>query len=212
MSTDFKLFQDIEFPIKNVHLDLDLDDIFFLKCTQKRVIEVNSEINDTSAQLLARAIIQINQEDKGIPVEERKPIRVILSSYGGEVDSGFKMIDAMLNSKTPVWTINIGQQYSMAAIVGLAGEKRYASKNALFLLHDGTVTVYDSGSKVHDYIEFDMALQKRMKDFVTSRTKISAKTYEKKGRDEWYFFADEAKKIGVIDGIIGEDIDLEDII
>ena len=42
--------------------------------------------------------------------------------------------------------------------------------------------------------------------------KITEKEYSKKYRVEWYMYADEAKKNGFVDYIIGEDCSLDDII
>lgn len=212
MGTDFKLFTEGTISAESISLNLDIDDYFFIRGTQRRVIELMGDITDPLANVLIRSIIQINQEDEGIPVEERTPIKLLLSSDGGAVDAGFAMIDAIVCSKTPVYMINVGRQYSMAAIVGLAGHKRYAFKNSTFLIHDGSMTIRDSGNKVHDFIKFDLSLEKRMKEFVITRTNVSTKMYNSKARDEWYLFADEAKKLGFIDGIIGEDISLEEII
>lgn len=212
MTENFDLFKPSGITAENVTLTVDLDDWFFMRTMQERVIEIPGIIEEGIVQLCQRSIIQINQMDKGIPVDERVPIKILISSDGGDTFAGLELIDMIQNSKTPVWTVNMGHEYSMAAIVGLAGNKRYATKNASFLIHDGAVSIQDSGSKVHDFIKFDKQLNERIKKFVLSRSNITAQKYSSKARNEWYFFADEAKKLGMVDGIIGEDIELEEII
>ena len=156
--------------------------------------------------------MQINKEDKGLEPHERMPILLYVTSNGGEVDSGFELIDVIMNSKTPVYTINLGYQYSMGFLIGLSGHKRFATRNAKFLMHDGSNFVYNSGAKAQDQMEFNRKIESRIKQYVLSRSKVSEEEYDSKLRVEWYLFADEAKEKGFVDYIIGEDCDINEIV
>ena len=153
-----------------------------------------------------------NKEDKDIEPAERQPILLYVTSNGGEIDSGFELIDVIMNSKTPVYTINLGFQYSMGFLIGLAGHKRYATANAKFLMHDGSNFVWDSGMKAQDRMDFNKKIESRIKKYVMSRSKVTNEEYESKLRVEWYLFADEAKEKGFVDYIIGEDCDINEIV
>ena len=48
-----------------------------------------------------------------------------------------------------------------------------------------------------------------MRDYVIKNTNITADEYDKHSRNEWYLFSDDAKRLGLIDIIIGVD-DLND--
>ena len=156
--------------------------------------------------------MQINKEDVEIASEERKPILLYVTSNGGDVDAGFALIDVILTSKTPVYVINQGYQYSMGFLIGLAGHKRFAMPHATFLMHDGSQFIYNSGAKAQDQMEFNKKLEERIKKYVISRTKITSEMYDSQMRKEWYMFADEAKELGVTDFIIGEDCSIDDIV
>ena len=156
--------------------------------------------------------MQFNREDKDLSVEERTPIMLYVVSNGGEVNSGFELIDVIQCSKTPVYTINLGYQFSMGFLIGLAGHKRYAMKNAKFLMHDGSNFVYNSGAKAQDQMEFYKRGEERIKQYVISRSNLTEEEYNEKLRVEWYLFADEAKEKGFIDAIIGIDCDMDEII
>ena len=106
----------------------------------------------------------------------------------------------------------MGYQYSMGFLIGLAGHKRYAAKNAKFLMHDGSNMVYGNSSKVQDRVRFDARVEERVRDYVLARSNITPEEYDSKFRVEWYMFADEAKEKGFTDYIIGVDCDLDDII
>jgi len=201
--------EDLEFDIK---VPANIDDIYYLKQIKARKLYLNCGIDSDSVQHYIQHILQYNADDKDIPINERKPILFYLTSNGGSVDAGFQLIDLIKLSKTPIYTINLGYQYSMGFLIGLAGYKRFATPNSKFLLHDGQNFVYDSGSKVQDLMEFNKKVENRIKNYVLDRTKISADEFDKNLRVEWYMFADEAKENGCVDYIVGEDCELADIL
>lgn len=118
----------------------------------------------------------------------------------------------IMNSKTPVYTINLGYQYSMGFLIGLAGHKRFATHNAKFLMHDGSNFVYNSGAKAQDQMEFQKKVEERIKQYIISRSNLTPEEYDSKLRVEWYLFADEAKQKGFVDYILGEDCDINEIV
>lgn len=205
-------FYDIDFNEAEVVKTWGVDEIFYLRNLQDRKLFLSDEIDEMVIDNIVRHILQYNADDKGKPVEDRKPILLYVSSNGGSVDPGFELIDVILQSKTPVYTVNIGYQYSMGFLIGLAGHKRFASKTAKFLMHDGSNFVFNSGAKAQDQMEFNKRIEERIKQYVLSRSKITSELYDAQMRKEWYMFADEAKGLGVTDSIIGEDCDIDEII
>ena len=189
----------------------DLDDLLWMKNLSVRKIYWNMDIDESVFDNIVQPILKYNEEDKDIPAENRKPIYLYLSSYGGEVFSGFQVIDAIKQSKTPVYIICFGCCYSMAALIFIAGHKRFASENATFLIHDGTQMMVDSSTKLQDRMEFNRQLEKTVKSHVLRSTKISEQEYDKNLRVEWYMLAKDAKEKGIVDYIIGEDCELDDV-
>lgn len=187
------------------------EDYLFFRDLNNRKLYLDGEINMTSSDIV-KLILAFNREDFGLPAENRPPILLFVASNGGDVDYGFELIDVILNSITPVYTINLCRQYSMGFLIGLVGHKRYATKHATFLLHDGSNYIYDSGSKVQDVMRFNAEVSEKIKDLVLTHTKITEKEYDDNIRVEWYMYADEAKEKGVTDYIIGEDCSLEEVV
>lgn len=79
-------------------------------------------------------------------------------------------------------------------------------------MHDGSNFVYGSGAKVQDQMEFQKRVEKRIKDYVLSRSNVTSEEYDQKLRVEWYLFADEAKEKGFTDYIIGIDCDMDEMV
>lgn len=179
-----------------------------------RILVLNQEITEDVLENYILYIIKWNKEDKqaGIPVSCRKVITIYVNSPGGSSMDGFSMVDVMLQSVTPIRTICFGLAASMGYHIMLAGHERIAFLNSIFLQHDGEVAVQNSTSKARDTMRFFENMEKRTKEYVLSRTKMSEEFYDKVYDQEYWFYADEAKELGCIDKIIGEDINLDEIL
>lgn len=213
MRTNRKGYYDFEVDLEQILLDAGMvDEIFYLNDLKQRKLFLNVDIDQLAVANIAKHIMQYNKEDKGIAPESRQPILLYVISNGGEVDSGFELIDIIRNSKTPVHTINLGYQYSMGFLIGLAGHKRFAMPNAKFLMHDGSNFIYNSGAKAQDQMEFQKKVEDRVKQYILSRSRLTSEEYDSKLRVEWYLFSNEAKEKGFVDYIIGEDCDIDEII
>lgn len=206
-------YYDMDFDVEKILIEGGMvEELFYLKDLKQRKLVINADIDQYSIADVVRHILQYNAEDKGIPAIERKPIILYVTSNGGEVDAGFELIDVIESSKTPVYTVNLGAQYSMGFLIGLAGHKRFSMPNAKFLMHDGSNFAYGSSKKVQDQIEFYKKVDERVKSYVISHSKISGEEYDSKLRVEWYLFAEEAKEKGFTDFIIGKDVPVEEVV
>ena len=213
MQSKEKGYYDIGIDIDEALVKMGMvDDIFYLRDLKQRKLFLTANIDQFSIGDITKHIMQYNAEDKGIPVEERKPILLYVASNGGDVDAGFELIDTILASKTPVYTINLGYQYSMGFLIGLAGHKRYAAQNAKFLMHDGSNLIWNSGAKAQDQMEFQKRVEQRIKQYVIAHSNVTSEEYDSKLRVEWYLFADEAKEKGFCDHILGVDCELDEIV
>lgn len=201
-----------ESELLNKNVTYYYDDYVNIKEYEERRLYINGEIDEFVADEIVNAILDYNRQDKGIEVSKRKPVLLYVTSVGGSVIDGFAIIDAILNSHTPVYLINTAYQYSMGFLIGLAGHKRFAMPNATFLMHDGSNFVFNSTAKVGDQLKFQEQQEKRTKDYILSRSKLTAKKYDQMYRVEWQMYSDEAKSYGFTDYIIGVDADLDDIL
>lgn len=188
------------------------EEFFQLADAQNRRLLLCDEIDQFTIKDMVRHIMRYNREDKGKEPSARQPVIIYIVSPGGDCFAGFELIDIIEASKTPVYTVNIGYMYSMALPIGISGHKRYALKNATYLIHDGTSEIMNSGGKAQDTAEFVKKINSLCRDYIVAKTKITAEEYASKERYEWYFFADEAKERGVVDYIVGVDCDIDEIL
>ena len=189
------------------HNKFDLEDL------DNRKLYLGSVIDGSSIDSVVYHILRYNRLDKGIPKEERKPIILYINSPGGNVSDGFGVIDAILTSETPVYTVNQALCASMGFLIFIAGHKRYSMPRAEFLLHDGSTFIFDSSGKAKDRIEFEsVQLEGITKSLVIEQTKIEGDLYDNKHRAEWWMLPKEAKEFGVTDYIVGVDVSINEIV
>lgn len=169
-----------------------------------RVLLLNG-IDEAVSNAIAHLIRFWNMADKDIPVEERTPIKLYIDSEGGSLVGALMIADSIKLSKTPVYTINMGAAYSGGLLVFICGDRRYAYPSASFLFHEGSTNPggMDAG-KFKNFSSYYENLINKMKGYILSCTKVDEELYEKKSRDDWWFFVDEAIELGFCDEIITE--------
>lgn len=172
---------------------------------KNREILWNDDIDDATIDI-AMYIKKWNTEDKGLPVEARKPIKIFINSDGGSADTVLHIIDMIRLSKTPVHTIGMGRVYSAGGLLLMAGHKRYIFPHTSCLIHDGSSGAIGSIGKMLDNLEFTKELEKRMKDYILSSTRITEEVFDRNYRRDWFLFSEEMIELGIADEVI-TDID-----
>ena len=143
---------------------------------------------------------RIDQEKK-IDVNKRTPIKIYIDSNGGSLTACFTIIDAIIMSKTPVWTINIGKAYSAGFFIFITGHKRFAYPNSSFLFHEGSTGIYQDANKFKNYADFYKQQLEQLRAITLEHTQIEPEEYDKHVKDDWWFDVNEALKYGVTDKI-----------
>lgn len=200
-----KMLVAIPEPIENLQLP-NPDLLTYYKDEQDRVLWIEGEIGDGLFEL-SKMILRYNMEDKNIPVEERKPIKVFINSPGGDLDSTLAFIGLMNISKTPIWTIDACWAYSAAGLILMAGHKRYALPNTECLIHSGSGQLGGSFEQTTEQMKNYKYLVDKMRDFILSKTNIDQKLFKKMSTKDWYIYTEEMLSLGIVDKII-EDLDI----
>lgn len=172
---------------------------------EDRVIWLNQDV-DESVLEISKLIMRFNKEDKDIPVENRKPIKLLIYSYGGDGAACFSLLDVIALSKTPVYTVNMGIAMSAGFLLLLAGHKRFCLKDSTALAHSGSGGVSGSFEQTEAQMKDYKRFVETMRNYILERTKIDTKTFNKYKSKEWYLYSKEQIDYGVCDKII-DDID-----
>lgn len=172
-----------------------------------RVYWLTDEIGETSLDLV-QYITRWNREDRGIPVKDRKPIRIVIDCGGGSLSVSETLSNIIKMSKTPIHSIALGFVASGASVVHLSCHKKYALPNSVFVLHKGSCSgvsgTYD------EIVSFARDYEKQIEMLMTfyiENTKYTKEEIEENIQTDWYIRMDEAMEKGLVDGVI-TDIDI----
>lgn len=170
----------------------------FYKNYEDRILWIDDEINDYSIEY-AKYIMQWNKEDKekGMKKEDRKPIKLLFFSPGGDLDVNNMLVDTITLSETKVIGINCGMAASAACFIFLSCHERYTMPNAQFLIHKGAGNFSGSYDIVVAAIMNYQREIENLGNFVLSRTTIPEDLFYEHFATDWYLDADEAIKYGL---------------
>lgn len=164
---------------------------------------VIGDIDEDTGSIVDNYIRFWNTYDKelNIPIKDRTPIKICVDSNGGDLRSTLTIINAIENSQTPVWTINLGRAFSGGFLIMLAGHRRMAYKYASFLFHEGSGGMQGDANKFQNYADHYKALRALMKQIILEKTKLTETEYTEKEKDDWWFMVPEALEKGIVDEI-----------
>lgn len=179
----------------------------------QREIWFNNDVDDEFLNKVLMNLTKWEVADLEIPVENRIPINFFINSNGGDITTGFAIINFIQQMQTPVNMI-VSKAYSMATAILLSVplENRYMFEDATILIHEGSMELGGGLRKVTSTMKFMNEVSKRYDNMIINNTNISKDKLRKKKGDEWFIFAEKAKKLGLVGAIIGKDIMLQDII
>lgn len=177
--------------------------VSYYKDKKDRVIWIDKDIDGTLFEEI-RMILQYNREDANanIAPEDRMPIRLMVHSYGGTLDSAFALLDVMKISKTPIYTYNLNACMSAGAMIFINGHKRFSMPMSTVLFHNGSGGAGGTFDQVVAQTENYKRLMKMLQDNILEHTTISKSYLSKQLKKEWYLYLDEQQKYGVTDEVI----------
>jgi len=137
--------------------------------------------------------------------KRKKELLLMICSSGGELESGFALIDVMNSSAIPIKTVGLGQVASAGLLVFLAGHagRRVLTPNTSILSHQYS---WGSDGKHHELFavtkEFSL-VQQRMLTHYKRTTGLDEETIKIKllPPSDVYLSAEEAVALGICDFI-----------
>lgn len=177
----------------------------YYKNLKERIVYIDTDLDENTLEY-QRQIIQYNFDDKDIPVEQRKPIKLFINSPGGYLTEAMTLARTIKMSKTPVYTYNMGEACSGALLLLISGSKRFALPGTFALYHRGSGTV---GGDFDDTVSATKQYKDQvadMENWVVENTSIQKNVLNRKKSANWWMNANEQVNNGVVDKLI-ESID-----
>jgi ATP-dependent Clp protease protease subunit len=171
----------------------------YSRLLKENIIFLSGVIDDDSANIVIAQLLFLQSEDS------KKDISLYINSPGGSVTATLAMIDTINHIKNDVSTVCVGMAASGGAWLLSAGTKgkRFALPNAEIMIHqplggaEGQAS--DIAIRAAQFIKLKTILAKMM----AKNTGQTLAKIEKDVDRDFYMDAEEAKKYGIIDKILG---------
>lgn len=169
----------------------------FSRLLRERIIFMGGPIDDYTANLVIAQLLFLESEDP------KKDIQLYINSPGGSASSTLAMIDTMEHIKPEVSTVCVGMAASGGAWLLAAGAKgkRFALPNAEIMIHQPLGGASGQAADIAITAKNILALRDRLNKILAKQTGQSIDRIEKDVDRDFYMYADEAKKYGIIDEV-----------
>ena len=120
---------------------------------------------------------------------------VHIHSNGGDVNEGFAIHDALINSGLSINTIVDGNCFSIATVIFLAGSKRSVSKNAQLMIHNPWGFTGGTADDIEKYADTVRDAENKILDFYVLKTGSDRDSLKAMMDEETYIKADSAVEL-----------------
>ena len=180
---------------------LDPSLVLLLEDLDNRILWLNSAIGKENLDII-RYIQSFNREDMGIPVSERKPIRIMIHTHGGDLEVALSIVDAILTSSTPVITINMGTAASGGFFILLAGSSRYCTQHSSAMVHPGSAKFDGTFDQFRTFTADYERTINDLKEYILSRSTLDGEQLGRLWGSDMYLSPAEQVRYGIVNQII----------
>lgn len=167
----------------------------YSRLLKERIIMLNGEVNDVSANLVIAQLLFLEAEDP------EKDIYLYINSPGGSVSAGLGIYDTMNHIKPDVGTVCVGLAASMGAFLLSSGAKgkRICLPNSEVMIHQPLGGTQGQATDMEIACKHILRTKERLNRIIAEN---SGKTIEEVAkdtdRDNW-LTAEEAAEYGLVD-------------
>ncbi|MFA6845419.1 MAG: ATP-dependent Clp protease proteolytic subunit [Sphaerochaetaceae bacterium] len=170
----------------------------FSRLLKDRIIFLDGEINDATADLVVAQMLFLESEDPS------KDISLYINSPGGSVTAGLAIYDTMQYLQSPVQTICMGQAASMGALLLTGGTngKRFILPSARVMIHQPWGNVEGQATDIRIHAQEIARIKKLTIDILCHHTKQERSVVEEDTERDFFLTADDAVKYGIVDSVM----------
>ncbi|MEH7116023.1 ATP-dependent Clp protease proteolytic subunit [Neobacillus vireti] len=188
-----------------VSVDRFLEEMKINAALRDRRIFISDEVDRESMFKACYLLDRLEELDK--PSGNKKPIEIIIDSYGGYIYHGLALISKILSMRDKGYkiltTVN-SVAMSMGFMILLCGSERRGLKHSRIMCHQPSSASWGTLQDMEESVEETQSLWIRLKDLIIKYTNISDGQLEdiKSRKYDWFMWSEEAIELGVIDYII----------
>jgi ATP-dependent Clp protease, protease subunit len=188
-----------------ISTDRFLEEMKINAALRDRRIFLSDEVDRESIFKACYLLDRLEELDKSSGV--KKPIEVIIDSYGGYIYHGLALISKILSLRDKgykiITTVN-SVAMSMGFMILLCGSERRGLKHSRIMCHQPSSSTWGTLQDMEESVEETLQLWNRLKELIVKYTNITDEQLEdiKSRKYDWFLWSEEAIELGVIDYII----------
>ena len=169
----------------------------YSRLLEDRIVFLNGEIDDNSANLLISQLIYLEGKDPD------KDISMYINSPGGSVSAGLAIYDTMNYIKCDVSTICVGMAASMAAVLLSSGAKgkRFCLPNSEVMIHQPLGGFQGQASDIAIHADHIRRTRDNLEKILAENCGKTPEELHKDCERDNFLTAKEAKAYGLVDKI-----------
>lgn len=174
-----------------------------LKMLKTRTVLISGGVDDKLAEKVMGQLLILDADN-------HDPIRVMITSQGGHVDSGFAIHDMLRFIESPVVTIGAGWVASIAVpiLFGAPKERRFTLPHTRFLLHQPSGGAGGQATDIRIEAEEILKVRERLNALIAHETGQSVERITKDSDRNFWMDAEQAKDYGLVSKVISSSTEL----
>lgn len=182
----------------------DEDDGTVISFANERLIYLTGYVEESPIANVTAALFSLLRRDA------KKPIKLIISTYGGSIYEMFGLYDAIKYVQSvgcPVHTIGLGKIMSAGVLLLACGSEghRQVGQHASIMYHMGKSEAEGDIFEMRNSMQELERLEKTANELLAANTNMTVEDISKmlKERHDVYLSAEEAVELGIADAILG---------
>ena len=177
-----------------------------------RYLNIVGEINELGLESILEKISEFREEElefietmlesgeftREDAVALLGPIAVNISTFGGIIDTGFAILDALSTLESPIYTRANGYCMSTGLLLLLAGDHRECGPYTTFMYHTIAYGCEGPLARHKAQVLASKDVQKRFDSIITEKTSITDRQLKKYVNGEWYLNPEQALNLGLV--------------
>lgn len=167
-----------------------------LELDGERLILARGDVDEALADSVVNALVALETADA------KKPIYMVINSYGGSIPDGGRIVAALEATDVEVICVVDEKAYSMAAVILQYCDTRYVQKFADILFHPASYRVSGQEAQIDSQVAHSKNYLATFHGDVAARLGLSYTDYKAKIASDWWLTAAQAVKANAADSVV----------
>lgn len=167
---------------------------------EHRIVRLDGEIDSETAAMVNASIRYLEKKDP------TQPILLVINSPGGYVTDGMSIVDTIRNCQCPIHTCVYGLAASMASVILVVGNKRFAAPHAEIMIHQPLGGNEGQTTEIEIHAHDMRNTREALTQIYAEETGLDYKDIDLLLERDYTMTAERAKQLGLVDDIMSQEL------